>query len=102
MSWQPTLWDSFPKARSTDPVTSHEAAERSRGLRNAHQALILGVLRVCDVPLTAEAIAVRCRMRKEQVGRRMGELLEEGVVVVGYGMTSTGRRAQAYRLACGH
>lgn len=48
------------------------------------------------------SISVRCRMRKEQVGRRMGELLEEGVVVVGYGMTSTGRRAQAYRLACGH
>lgn len=84
------------RARRTDPQTSHAAAARAP--MHEHHVRILDAMDMIGGPATAERIGAYCGMRKEQVGRRMVELLRDGAVVVdGEAKTTSGRSAQCYR-----
>ena len=72
------LFDSAAKAKRTDPLTSFQAAVRAGGLASEHQRAILEAL--ATGPGTAEELAMRAGLRKEQVGRRLGELARHGRV----------------------
>lgn len=59
---QPTLFPAFdivehPRARTTDPDTSHLAAEAARSLARSHDASILTTLRLEGRALAAEEVA---------------------------------------------
>lgn len=97
---QPDLpFDAASMARRSDPEPSHAAAAAARELRSAQHEAILRVLLDADRPLTAEQIGERCGMRKEQVGRRTGELLKANYICQdGEGITGSGRRARAFRV----
>ena len=72
------LFDPAAKAKRDDPLTSFQAAVRARGLAAEHQRAILEAL--ATGPGTAEELASRAGLRKEQVGRRLGELARHGRV----------------------
>lgn len=71
-----------PRARRTDPVTSHEAAEKARqtGLADNHRAAILNVLSA-HTPLTAGEIGHTIGLTNVQVCRRLSELEKAGLAV---------------------
>lgn len=62
-----------PRARSTDPTTSHTAARSMRTSAAEHRKRILGVLNDHG-DLTPEQIGDRCGLGSVQVCRRMAEL----------------------------
>ena len=78
--------------RKDDPITSHDAAELSKDVRERHFARIIDELdghayrniRI-DPPgpygLTSEEIAAGCELQHAQVWRRMGELETAGKVI---------------------
>jgi len=70
-----------PRARSTDPLTSHEAAASVRRIRESQQA-ILDVI-VAAGPITDEAIFARLTVKLSPSGARTrrAELVERGLVV---------------------
>ena len=70
-------WATTPRARTTDPETSHAAARSMTGTASEHHERILGALEVHG-DLTSEQIADRCGLRMEQVCRRMKELERSG------------------------
>lgn len=86
-----------PRARATDPETSHEAAAAVADFEADHHAMILDALRIG--PAGATAIASRCGLGRDQVGKRMVELERGGVVVVdGTEPNANGRNERRYRL----
>lgn len=98
----------MPHARTTDPVTSHEAAESVKNL-TATQLIILSLL---EIPQTdEELVANYTNLRKENptivpkaspsgIRSRRAELFqEERVVPVGYAMTESNRRAIVWERA---
>lgn len=89
------------RARVDGPDTSREAARQSHGLAARHTALILDVLRSNDLPLSAHEIAAACHLQPVQVSRRLGQLRDDGVIVVGnrIATTPTGRPAQTWEIA---
>ena len=74
----PDLFSPQPRARATDPQTSHDAARAFRGkpCRN-HYLLILGVM---HRPMTGREIAKLTGLSMEQVCRRLPELEQRGEV----------------------
>lgn len=66
-----------PLARSTDPSTSHAAAEAAADLRQRHQTLILACLREHG-PAGKDGIARRCGISGVAVARRLTELERMG------------------------
>lgn len=94
---------SRPRARATDPATSHEAARRCRADSRAHLA-VLGVVRVLG-PLTDEELVATYERTRTSLGNpelspsgirtRRSELAAAGVVHEHdrEGRTSRGRRA---------
>lgn len=84
-----------PRARRSDPETSHAAARRARIVQHAHAAAILRVLEVAPLPLNAYAIAEQAGITQVQVARRMHELIGAQLVVV----DGESERGRCYRLA---
>jgi hypothetical protein len=69
----------IPLARSSDPVTSHQAAEKAGGLQAKHQGSILDTLRSYG-PLGKSSIAVYGWMSEVAVCRRLPELERKGLI----------------------
>jgi hypothetical protein len=62
---QPTLFsdersEETPIARSSDPVTSHTAAEKIKRVVTAMHAMVLAVLRKAGQPMTSAELAKAC------------------------------------------
>lgn len=100
MSDELSLFDATPKARASDPDTSHEAApdpgtRRGQERMTAGQEIVLAALRDTG-PVTDEAL-VEClagRLSPSGVRTRRAELERLGRVVrVGESVTASGRRA---------
>lgn len=87
-------WAASPRARTTDPETSHAAARSMTGTASEHRERILGVLEVHG-DLTSEQIGEHCGMSSVQVCRRMKELERLGLAEP----TSEQRRTQSGRMA---
>ncbi len=91
-----------PRARSTDPTTSQQAAAQARGVQRRHAAKILQVIRDAGRALTAEQVSDRSGdfdLDKVKVAKRWNELVAAGLVSVqGEGTNANGRKAQAYGL----
>lgn len=66
----------LPLARSTDPQTSHDAAERVASVAVSHRNRIMAAL---DTPGTVKEIAQRCGLDHVRVGKRMVELKRLGL-----------------------
>ncbi len=62
-------------ARSRDPSTSHQAADRVKEFAAGQHATILHALRQCG-PMTAHEIADKTGLQAHAVGKRLGELGE--------------------------
>lgn len=84
------------RARSTDPFTSHEAAERVVEFDRTHFDKIIRALN--QGPGTAEDIADRCGLEMHAVGKRLSELQRQGraVPTTAVALTSSGRRARIW------
>jgi hypothetical protein len=82
-----------PRARRTDPATSHEAAALAGGVAADHCQRILDVLSESPVFLGATEIAALCSLTQVQVCRRLPELRALGLVRRGpnRGKTASGR-----------
>ena len=95
-TWQPTL---DPRARHSDPSTSHVAADSMRGEAKLHRDLILAVLNDHE-GLTATEIGERCRLSMVQVARRMKELERLGLAepTKETRLTASGRPARVWRI----
>lgn len=82
-----------PRARRSDPVTSHLAAASAKGLAQQHQILILGALMAG--PMGVDRIAATTRLTTYQVSKRMSELERSGAAKpTGKTVLSTAGRAQ--------
>lgn len=76
---QPELpFDAHKLARTENPETSKAAARSCRELRGEHHALILDAL--ADGNANADELAPRCGLTRHQIGRRLGELENAGLV----------------------
>ena len=69
-----------PLARTTDPRTSHDAAERSERFTESHKRRILEALQASRKEMTAGEIGAACGLTVVQVDRRMDELKKAGKV----------------------
>jgi predicted Rossmann fold nucleotide-binding protein DprA/Smf involved in DNA uptake len=86
------------RARRTDPETSHEAAAGVHEFEADHHAQILEALRLG--PAGATEIASRCGLGRDQVGKRLCELVRDGLVVIdGKVRNDKGRSEARYRSA---
>jgi predicted ArsR family transcriptional regulator len=89
-----------PRARRSDPATSHAAAESAKEMADRHHQIILQCLREhgrCG----KDAIASRTRLTGVAVARRMAELVRAGKVRdIGAKATSTAGRAETAWEAC--
>ena len=86
-----------PRARNTDPTTSHAAAAGSVQFADSHAARILHVLRNADASgLCAAEIGDECGLTVVQVDRRTIELERKGLIRVvqkdGQDVTAHGMR----------
>ena len=83
----------FGAARSSDPVTSHQAAAQAGGLATKHQRQILAAL--LEGPAGASGIAARCGLLSHQVNKRINELARDGrIVQTGRVVTSSSGRGE--------
>jgi hypothetical protein len=100
------------RARKTDPVTSHEAADSISVVgREASEVEVLTILRAADKPITSEQLEHRHITRAWQIpgislysGARLRtalkQLADDGMVIRdGEGRTKSGRRAATWRAA---
>lgn len=83
----------FAAARSSDPATSHEAAEDAGELDERHRRQIMAAL--LDGPAGVSCIARRCGLNSHQVGKRMAKLERDGrIVQTGRTVTSSSGRGE--------
>ena len=90
-----------PRARPSDPATSHAAAASMRTAAHTQRLQILEYLGTCgERGSTADETDLALGWRSGRAGRRYGELVGLGLVSVASGTrkTSTGREAQVYVL----
>jgi predicted HTH transcriptional regulator len=78
---QTTLWGTEPQAvaRRSDPVTSHEAAERvnRNGTAKTHAEIVLAAIR--DIPgRTSAELAVATGLDRHEAARRCADLKRDG------------------------
>lgn len=67
-----------PKARHTDPITSHLAADSAKDLAKRHHERIIQAL--ANGPCGVGQIADTAGLQPHQVGKRMKELEADGLV----------------------
>lgn len=77
-----------PRARASDPLTSHDAADQAEGLASQHYEQILSCLRRFGA-LGKDGIAKRSGLEGNQVARRMSELHRLGLVTLTGGLTKS-------------
>lgn len=83
-----------PLARSSDPITSFEAADSMKDCIESHERLIVSVLAEHG-PLGVDAIAARCKLTNHAVGKRMIALQRDGrIYLTGRIVRSTSGRNQ--------
>ncbi len=71
----------IPRARNSDPVTSHEAAARAESFVAGHEAKILGALHEAGfIGMTAKEIADKTGLIDVQVNRRLSAMGERKVI----------------------
>lgn len=101
-----------PRARNSDPITSHEAGAHSRSFSSSDRADIYGAMRLSKRPLAAEEISDLLGWDDHvRVNRRLKELAEcvtdeYGALVRGALIAPTeelhtnksGRKARRYRV----
>jgi hypothetical protein len=66
-----------PRARRSDPSTSHDAAERATKFAASHEGIIFGLL--CDAGergATIKEMEARCRLNRVQIARRLAGMEE--------------------------
>lgn len=73
-----TRFDIHPRARKSNPDTSHEAAKRVDEFADKHKAKILKALEI--KPMGKDRIARHTGLEPIQVSRRLSELRREGKV----------------------
>jgi len=89
-----------PRARRTDPVTSHMAARSMREPAHHQRERIVALL--TSQCLTHDAIDDRLGWPHPTAARRMKELVRAGLVeVCGEAETASGRKAHTYRAKAG-
>ena len=95
---QAGLEQEAPRARQTDPSTSHKAGRRASGFAAPHRALILASLMYHGEADIYE-IAFRTGLDHVAVARRMPELRRIGLAepTGKYALTPTGCRARMWR-----
>lgn len=93
------LFAPAPRARSTDPATSHDAAHHAAALSAHQRTEILAALR--DAPGTADAIDQRLAYRPTTAGRRLAELERAGLArrTARTARTRSGRAAEIWEAA---
>jgi hypothetical protein len=93
-------FDAPPRARKTDPTTSHEAARRAELFATSHAERIVCALRMRG-PSTAHELEPHTRLNYVQIDRRMHELVKAGRIkrTPLTRPTPTGGRAQVWELA---
>lgn len=69
----------IPRARTSDPITSHKAAKRADAFALSHAARILYVLRY-EGAGTAEHIAKFTGLTIVQIDRRLTEMERKGLI----------------------
>ena len=75
------LLDDLPKARHTDPTTSHEAASKATPLSSRHRRIALAALRDAGVwGLTDFELAAATGIQQTSIGVRRKELVRAGYV----------------------
>lgn len=96
---QASLFDEIPapRARRTDPRTSHLAAQSMVERANTHRARILEAL--AEGPLTGDELDQRFGWRAATACRRLKELVDAGLIerCQELRFTSAGRPAHLYR-----
>jgi len=68
-----------PLARSSDPVTSFQAADSVKELIKTHERQITRALRLHGAN-GVDAIAAHCGLAAHAVGKRMKSLFDQGVI----------------------
>jgi predicted ArsR family transcriptional regulator len=97
---QMSLISDPPRARRTDPATSHKAAAEAKAVQANHHGNIIAVLSRFG-PQGVDGIAARCGLTGHQVGKRMvelerlGSVAQTGKVV----MSTSGRSQREWRIA---
>lgn len=86
-----------PRARHSDPSTSHGAAIRAKQLQAAHVALILGALQRFG-PMTVDQIADIVKLNGHQVGKRMSGLAIAKAVEIVPELTRPSKAGRAQRV----
>ena len=71
--------DNYPRARSTDPITSFEAAESARDLANRHGQTIVECLKNYGA-MGKDGISDVTGLEPNQIARRLSELEKEGYI----------------------
>ena len=90
--------NTFPRARSTDPSTSHDAADQASVLAFQHYEQILACLQRYGA-LGKDGIAKHSGLESNQVARRMSELHRLGLVLLTGRLTksNSGRSEREWR-----
>lgn len=89
---------SEPKARSTDPETSHAAAMKANKVAPTHKQRIVFLLKQRPDAMTAWDIAEALGMRPDQVWKRVSDLQREGRIVrAGIAKNEHGNDAATWR-----
>lgn len=85
--------------RRTDPITSHEAAERVKEFATGHCRLILDALSKFG-PMTCDEIAQRVGLLPHQVNKRTATLYQAGKAAPTgeERMSMSGRRERVWRI----
>ena len=93
----------LPLARSSDPVTSFQSADRVAEFRESQERLIVSVLAEYG-PLGVDGIASRCKLTGHAVGKRLVKLQRENrITLTGRIVKSTsGRNEREWRVASGN
>ena len=95
-------FDATTLARSTNPATSHAAAQSCRELRDAQHRTILEVMGRGYAPdWTADEIAEWCALDRHQIGRRLNELERHRLIrrTANKRPTPSGRMAQCWEVS---
>ncbi len=84
----------FFRARSTDPITSHQAADSIKDIANQHMDIIVKCLKEHG-PLGKDGIAKQTGLQPTQVSRRLKEMQELGLIeLTGKQVTSNSGRGE--------
>jgi hypothetical protein len=73
------VFPDFPRVRTTDPLTSFEAAESIKPVVNKHYDIILGCLQTYGA-LGKDGISSLTKLESNQVARRLNEMQKIGLI----------------------